>query len=91
MQQTLPCVSLLDFWISRGALQLAVYAHGIDFGTKGYANLVELAALQARVAGELHAGIGTLSMTVKSAHIYTTELELMRRLTAGSAVSRPLS
>jgi thymidylate synthase len=73
-----PCVSLLDFWIVEGELQLAVYAHSIDFGTKGYANLVELAALQAHVAGDLGVGLGTLTMTVKSAHIYQTELGLMR-------------
>jgi thymidylate synthase len=78
----IPCVSLLDFWLVKGELQLAVYAHSIDFGTKGYANLVELAALQARVAGELGAGAGTLTMTVKSAHIYQTELALMRRIIA---------
>jgi thymidylate synthase len=77
-----PCVSLLDFWLVKGQLQLAVYAHSIDFGTKGYANLVELAALQTRVAGELEVEVGTLTMTVKSAHIYETELGLMRRLVA---------
>src|SRR5712691_9397538 len=77
-----PCVSLLDFWLIKGELQLAVYAHAIDFGTKGYANLVELAALQTRVAGELGVGMGTLTMTVKSAHIYQTELELMRGIIA---------
>ena len=81
-----PCVSLLDFWLEKNELQLAVYAHSIDFGTKGYANLVELAALQARVDGDLRAGIGTLTMTVKSAHIYATEVGLMRRLTAAAAV-----
>ena len=73
-----PCISLLDFWLLDGALQLDVYAHGIDFGTKGYANLEELAALQARVATELRAQVGSLTMTVKSAHIYDTELETMR-------------
>jgi len=77
-----PCVSLLDFWLVKGKLQLAVYAHSIDFGTKGYANLVELAALQARVAGELGVGVGTLTMTVKSAHIYETEIDLMKRVIA---------
>jgi thymidylate synthase len=76
----IPCVSLLDFWLVKGELQLAVYAHSIDFGTKGYANLVELAALQTRVAGDLGAGVGTLTMTVKSAHIYETDLDLMRRI-----------
>jgi thymidylate synthase len=78
----IPCVSLLDFWLIKGRLQLAVYAHSIDFGTKGYGNLVELAALQTRVAGDLGVGVGTLTMTVKSAHIYQTELDLMRRIVA---------
>jgi thymidylate synthase len=78
----IPCVSLLDFWIVNGELQVAVYAHSIDFGTKGYANLVELAALQARVAGDLGVRVGALTMTVKSAHIYQTELALMRRIIA---------
>jgi thymidylate synthase len=80
----IPCVSLLDFWLVKGHLQVAVYAHAIDFGTKGYANLIELAALQSRVAGDLGAGIGTLTMTVKSAHIYQTELGLMRRIVAAT-------
>jgi thymidylate synthase len=80
----IPCVSLLDFWLVEGKLQLAVYAHAIDFGTKGYANLVELAALQTRVARDLGAGVGTLTMTVKSAHIYQTELDQMRRIVAGA-------
>jgi thymidylate synthase len=80
----IPCVSLLDFWLVNGTLQLAVYAHAIDFGTKGYANLVELAALQTRVASELGAGVGTLTMTVKSAHIYQPELGQMRRLIAAT-------
>jgi thymidylate synthase len=79
-----PCVSLLDFWLVEGELQLAVYAHAIDFGTKGYANLVELAALQTRVAKDLGVGVGTLAMTVKSAHIYQTELGLMRGIIAAT-------
>jgi thymidylate synthase len=78
----IPCVSLLDFWLVSGELQLAVYAHSIDFGTKGYANLVELAALQSRVAGDLGVGVGSLTMTVKSAHIYQTDLGLMRGIVA---------
>ena len=79
-----PCVSLLDFWLVEERLQLATYAHSIDFGTKGYANLVELAALQDRVAGELGRGVGRLTMTVKSAHIYQTELGLMREIVASA-------
>jgi thymidylate synthase len=77
-----PCISLLEFRLVNGELQLGVYAHAIDFGTKGYANLVELAALQARVAGDLGVRVGMLSMDVKSAHLYETELGLMRRIVA---------
>ncbi len=75
-----PCISMLDFWLASGELQLAVYAHSIDFGTKGYTNLIELAAIQTRVAGDLGAEVGTLTMIVKSAHLYETELDLMQRI-----------
>src|SRR5258708_22962695 len=49
----IPCVSLLDFWLVEGELQLAVFAHSIDFGTKGYANLAALAPPQTRVPAAL--------------------------------------
>jgi thymidylate synthase len=78
----IPCISLLDFWLPAGALGLAIYAHSIDFGTKGYGNLVELAAVQQRVAEALEAPVGRLVMTVKSAHIYATEREAMAAIVA---------
>jgi hypothetical protein len=76
----IPCVSLLDFWLRSGSLELVVYAHSIDFGKKGFGNLVQLAALQRDVAGELNAPLGPLVMIVKSATIYQTELSLMREV-----------
>ena len=54
----IPCVSMLDFWAPAGALELVVYAHSLDFGKKAYGNLVELARLQALVAGELDLPVG---------------------------------
>jgi thymidylate synthase len=78
----IPCVSLLDFWLPGGALELVVYAHSIDFGTKGYGNLVELAALQRHVATSLGAPMGHLVLTVKSAHIYAPERDAMTALVA---------
>ncbi|HVH64718.1 MAG TPA: thymidylate synthase [Candidatus Acidoferrum sp.] len=81
----IPCVSLLDFWLVKGQLQIAIYAHAIDFGTKGFANLVELAALQTRVAGDLGVEVGTLTMTVKSAHIYRADVGRMRRVIAATS------
>jgi thymidylate synthase len=81
----IPCVSLLDFWLPNGALELVVYAHSIDFGTKGYGNLVELAQIQRQVASALGAPVGRLTMIVKSAHIYAPEVEAMTALVAGTS------
>ena len=80
----IPCVSLLDFWLREGAVELIVYAHSLDFGKKAYGNLVELAALQAHVAGELGSSPGSLVLHVKTAHVYEPELELMRGLTSSA-------
>ncbi len=49
----IPCVSMLDFWLRAGQLELVVYAHSIDFGKKGFGNLVQLAELQRHVAMQL--------------------------------------
>ena len=81
----IPCVSLLDFWLPDGAVELVVYAHSIDFGAKGYGNLAELASLQDRVAGELGLPAGRLVMIVKSAHAYETEFAYLRGVLADDA------
>ena len=78
----IPCVSLLDFWIRDGVLEQVVYAHSIDFGSKGYGNLVELAWLQEHIAGELGIPVGRLDFLVKSAHVYETEFEYMSSVLA---------
>jgi thymidylate synthase len=74
----IPCVSLLDFWLPGGAVELISYAHSIDFGAKGYGNLVELASLQHHVARELRYPVGRLLMVVKSAHVYESEFAYVR-------------
>jgi hypothetical protein len=80
----IPCVSLLDFWLPDGAVELIAYAHSIDFGAKGYGNLVELASLQQHVAGQLGRPAGRLLMVVKSAHVYETERGYLLGVLAGS-------
>ena len=80
----IPCISLLDFWLRAGSLELVVYAHSIDFGKKGFANLVQLAELQLHVAHEIGAPVGSLVMIVKSATIYRSELALMRETIAAA-------
>jgi thymidylate synthase len=78
----IPCVSLLDFWIRDGALDQVVYAHSIDFGAKGYGNLVELAWLQEHIADRLGLDVGRLDFIVKSAHVYETEFDYMNTVLA---------
>jgi len=85
----IPCVSLLDFWLPGGAVELIAYAHSIDFGAKGYGNLAELAWLQRHVAGELGRPTGRLLMTVKSAHVYETEFEYLLGVLAEQDGGRP--
>jgi thymidylate synthase len=80
----IPCVSLLDFWLRSGRLELVVYAHSIDFGKKGFANLVQLASVQRHVAASLGVSVGALSMIVKSATIYTADIDPMRAALAAA-------
>ncbi len=84
----IPCVSLLDFWLPDGAVELVSYAHSIDFGAKGYGNLVELAWLQHHVARELGHPAGRLLMMVKSAHVYQTEFGYVRGVVAEAGGGR---
>ena len=81
----IPCVSLLDFWLAAGKLELCVYAHSLDFGKKAYGNLVELARLQHEVAGAVAVPVGQLVIYAKSAHVYEPEFETMRNLTSVAA------
>lgn len=80
----IPCVSMLDFWMPAEALDLVVYAHSIDFGAKGYGNLVQLAELQHHVAQQLERPVGSLTFIIKSVHVYATEFDFMRGVLAAA-------
>jgi thymidylate synthase len=82
----IPCVSLLDFYLHDDALHLVVYAHSIDFGAKGYANLLELAVIQEQVASELDRAVGSLTMIVKSAHVYDSDAAYVTSVLANFTV-----
>jgi thymidylate synthase len=61
-----------------------VYAHSIDFGAKGNANLVELASLQEEVADGIGSALGTLTMIIKSAHIYASDFSYVSSVLTSS-------
>lgn len=78
----IPCVSLLDFQIrpKTDILDLYVYCRAIDFGSKGYVNLMMLRLILEQLAEELHLSVGSLEMIVKSAHIRKEDLERVRKI-----------
>src|ERR1035438_6415678 len=78
----IPCVSQLQFWIPNDSLELIVTAHSIDFGTKGYANLLELAGIQLRVSASLRVPVGPMLFRVTSAHVYDQDLGAVRTILA---------
>jgi hypothetical protein len=71
-------------------VELICYAHGIDFGAKGYGNLVEIAWLQRHVADALGRPVGRLLMIVKSAHVYQTVFGVLTRRAGCNAPVTPL-
>ncbi|MDA8147524.1 MAG: thymidylate synthase [Actinomycetota bacterium] len=85
----IPCVSLLDFFVADDRLHLVVYAHSIDFGAKGYGNLVELAHLLHVVSSRTDVPVGTLQMIVKSAHVYESDDAETARILAQSEQTMP--
>lgn len=76
----IPCVSLLDFYLDDGVLWQVATCHSIDFGSKGYGNLVELAHLSEKVARALDVRVGPLVVAVKSAHVYDTDAAYVDRI-----------
>jgi hypothetical protein len=86
----MPCIDIMHFMLRPGKESLAlhqfVYARGLDFGQKAYANMVVLARLQREIreAIEQRRGepieLGTLDMFVGSAHIYEECYESMQRI-----------
>ncbi len=83
----IPCISLLDFWLPGPALELIVYAHSLDFGKKAYGNLIELAALQRRVAQAVNRPMGRLTIHCKTAHIYEPEWGYMETMLSNAKVN----
>lgn len=81
----IPCVSLLDFWIRDGRLELVVYARSLDLGKKAYGNLLALAKIQEEVAEGTRRRVGHVILHVKSAHIYVDEEEALQAVIAGVA------
>lgn len=76
----IPCVSMLDFQVLGGELNMTAYCRALDFGCKAYVNLVMLHLIQKDIAEKTGLPCGKLTLIVKSAHFYLRDKEKIMKI-----------
>lgn len=76
----IPCVSMLDFQVLGGELNMTAYCRALDFGCKAYVNLVMLHLIQKDIAEKIGVSCGKLTLIVKSAHFYLRDKEKVLKI-----------
>lgn len=76
----IPCVSMLDFQVLGGELNMTAYCRALDFGCKAYVNLVMLHLIQKDIAEKTGLPCGKLTLIVKSAHFYLRDKEKVLKI-----------
>lgn len=66
----IPCISMLDFYIENGLLNLYIYARSLDWGGKAYANLAMLTKIMEEVSSGINIPVGGINLMVKLSRIY---------------------
>lgn len=69
----IPCVSLLDFQLTDGRLDMTAYCRALDFGCKAYVNLVMLHLIHKKISEDTGIPCGKLILLIKSAHFYVRD------------------
>lgn len=69
----IPCISMLDFYIEEGKLNMYVYARSLDWGSKAYVNLVMLTEILIKVSEEIKVPTGGIKLMVKLSRIYSKD------------------
>lgn len=78
----IPCVSMIDFYVENEKLNMYIYCRSLDFGSKAYVNLVMLYKILKQVADAIEMEVGTMNLTVKSAHVYDKDREKVNNILA---------
>lgn len=76
----IPCVSMLDFQVLGGELNMTAYCRALDFGCKAYVNLVMLHLIQKDIAEKTGLPCGKLTLIFKSAHFYLRDKEKVLKI-----------
>ena len=76
----IPCISMLDFYVENGLLNLYVYARSLDWGEKAYANLAMLTKIMQEVSAGINIAVGGINLTVKLSRIYSKDDEKVKEI-----------
>lgn len=76
----IPCVSMLDFDVSYGKLNVYVYARALDFGSKAYANMLSIWDILKDVSAYTSIEIGRMIWICKSVHYYSQDFERIQKM-----------
>lgn len=79
IESYVPCVSLLDFKLRNQKLILNVTCRSLDFGKKALHNFTNLADIANKVAKKLNICKSKLILHVNSAHIYSDNVEELKK------------
>ncbi len=87
----IPCVSMLDFDVSDGKLNVYVYARALDFGKKAYANMLSIWDILKDISAYTNIGIGKMIWICKSVHYYSSDFEQIEKMLGELDEYRPCS
>lgn len=79
-EKYIPCVSMIDFYVENEKLNMYIYCRSLDFGSKAYVNLVMLYKILKQVANAINIEIGSMNLTVKSAHVYQKDMDKVNNI-----------
>ena len=79
-EKYIPCVSMIDFYVENEKLNMYIYCRSLDFGSKAYVNLAMLYKILKQVANAINIEIGSMNLTVKSAHVYQKDMDKVNNI-----------
>ena len=79
-QSYIPCISMLDFDVSDGKLNIYVYARALDFGKKAYANMLSIWDILKDMSAYTSIEIGKMIWICKSVHYYSADFEQIEKM-----------
>lgn len=77
-----PCVSILDFKLREGIVNMKAYFRSWDVGKKFYLDMLYLSEIQKQVTKKTKTQVGNITCFISSAHIYKEDLDKVKKVLA---------